>query len=57
MEPWTLDRAIAFGRDLVNSDNPRFKRIGRMILALKDENMIRACEMAEQLLSARVNGN
>ncbi len=54
IEPWTIERAIAFARDLVNSDNERFRKMGRMILALKDENMIRACEMVEQILSARV---
>ena len=52
---WTLERALAFARDLVNSDNRKFRKIGRMMCALKDENLIRACEMCE-LLTAPKNG-
>jgi hypothetical protein len=51
MPLWTLDKAIDFARDLVNSENPKFKKIGRMMLALKDENLIKACQMSELLLT------
>lgn len=50
---WTIDRAIAFARDLANSDNLKFRKIGRMMLALKDENLILACKMAERLTAPK----
>lgn len=51
--PWTLDRALSFARDLVNSDKPEFRRIGQQLLALKDENLIRACQMCELLTAPK----
>ena len=47
----TVEEAVAFARNLVNSENTKFRKIGRMMLALKDENILRAVQMAEVLCS------
>ncbi len=52
-ENWTLDRAITFSRDLVNDERPQFRKIGRMLLALKDENLLLGCKRIEELLTPK----